>query len=879
MIGRTLSHYQIVEKLGQGGMGVVYKARDLHLDRLVAIKVLPQDKIADPERKRQFVREAKAASALNHPNIVTIHDIDEAEDICFITMEYVEGKTLQDMIRQDRLPLDRSLGYGIQIADALAKAHAEGIVHRDLKPSNVMVTEGNLVKVLDFGLAKLAGQTLHDSDEEITHSYDSHTGEGTVLGTLPFMSPEQARGQDLDHRTDIFSLGVVLYNMVAGETPFHGPHAAAILEKLLHSPTPSLRTSYPDIPDMLEQTIARATAKDPGDRYQSMQELANDLRSISGADNLAAVFAGIAGSVKTGNIPSKSKKWIAGHRFAFLTVVAIILVFLAAMLFRDRLPQWLGGTALPSPIRLVVLPFTNIGADSDSQAICDGLMEIISTKFNQMQQYQDTLHIVPASEVRTEKVISPSHARRAFGANLVLTGSVQKILDRILLTINLIDAGTLRQIDGRVFSAGAGELMTLEEEAFVQAAAMLELNLNPRARQALSAGQTRIAAAYDDYLQAVGYLARYDIAENVEKAIRHFQQSIHADERYALAHAGLGEAYWRKYQRTKAPYWADEALTSCLRAAGINDRLARVHVTLGIVFTGTGKPEKAFEELTHAIALEPRNAEAHRELARACEALGKMSEAEATYRKAIQLNPHSWSSYWNLGVFYYRRSQYTSAAAQFLEVIRLAPDHFRAYSSLGGIYVYQGAFDRAVEMFRRSLAIKPSTQAYSNLAAVHIFQGHSSEAVSLLEKAIALGETSHEVLGNLADAYSLTPGFSSKAPAAYEQAVDLAYKALAVNPNDPARANLAFYLIRLGNRKQALEEIERALKQSPKDQNILFWAALVYEFAGDRENALDALNASVAGGYPLALIRAVPDLRELRKDPRYLDLIEGRSPR
>jgi tetratricopeptide (TPR) repeat protein/predicted Ser/Thr protein kinase len=878
MLGRTLSHYRVIEKLGQGGMGIVYKAQDLHLDRLVALKVLPQDKISDPERKRRFVHEAKAASALNHPNIITIYDIDEAENICFIAMEYVAGRTLQDMIRWEKLPLNQSLGYGVQIAEALAKAHSAGIIHRDLKPSNVMVTAENLVKVLDFGLAKLTALTGSHAGGEVTRSFDSRTGEGVVLGTLSYMSPEQARGQDLDHRSDIFSLGVVIYNMVAGQAPFQGPHAAAILDKLLYSPTPPLKDYCPDISNALERTIARATAKNPEDRYQSMQELATALRSISDPAGQAVTLSNAADTMGTAAIGQRKKEWRIAWRPVFFSAAVILLALLTAWLFRERLPRWLGGSALPHQIRLAVLPFNNVGADTGTQSICDGLMEILATKFNQVQQFQNTLDIVPASEVRTEKVLSPSHARRHFGANLVLTGSVQKILDRILLTINLVDTGTLRQIDGQICNARAEELITLEEDAFNSAASMLELELNPNERRMLSAGETRIPSAYNAYLQAVGYLARYDVGENVDKAIQLFQQAIHEDPRYALAHAGLGEAYWRKFRRTTEPRYADAALSSCLRAVEINSQFARVHVALGIVFTGTGKPEKAVDELMSAIALEPRSAEAYRELARAYEALGKMHEAEATYRKAIQLKPDSWSCYSNLGAFYYKRSQYALAAEQFLQVIRLAPDQFRAYSNLGAIYIYQGKFRKADEVFRKSLAIQAWPQAYSNLAASYILQGRYSEAVPLLEKAVAMEDASYDAWGNLADAYSQTHGLSSKAPAAYRHAVELAEKDLAVNSNSPARANLAFYLIKLGNRKRAIEEIERASKVSPEDQNILFWAAVVYESAGDRKDALDALSAAAARGYSLAVIRAVSDLKDLRKDPRYSDLVEGHLP-
>jgi eukaryotic-like serine/threonine-protein kinase len=874
MIGRTLAHYRIEEKLGQGGMGIVYKAMDTHLDRHVAVKVLPQDMVADPERVRRFVQEAKAASALNHPNIITIYDIDESDGIHFIAMEYVEGVTLQKMVHNGQLRLNESLEYGTQIADALSKAHSAGIVHRDLKPSNIMITNENRVKVLDFGLAKL--QWKEDSAE----SFTTLTGKGDILGTLPYMSPEQVRGLELDSRTDIFSLGVVLYQMLTGELPFRGPHAAAVLDSLLNTPTPSLRFHYPDAPDTLERTVLRATAKKPEDRYQSMQELASDLRLIrslpkpaeparhltSEADSTLSTMAPV---VKKRRIPSR-------RRFFIISAVVLFAACLLAFLFRERLLPPLGGTVLPAQIRLAVLPFSNIGASAANEPLCDGIMEILATKFNEMEQLQSTLSVVPASEIRTEKITSAARARRAFGINLALTGSVQKFGDTVLLTINLVDAKSLRQLDGRVCRASMSELLDLEEEAFSRALSMLELKLPLETRQMLNAGATRIPSAYNFYVQAVGYLVRYDLTENIDKAIQLFQKALAEDRRYALAYAGLGEACWRKFRNTKEQKWVDAALSNCARAAEIDERVAHVHITLGMIYTGIGRPEKAVAELERALAVKPKSAEAYRELGRAYEAMGKKNEAEATYRKAIRFQPDLWSCYWNLGAFYYRQAKYGPAATQFLEVIKRTPDHFGAYASLGGVYIFEGKFDEASEMFRRSLAIRSSPQAYSNLAASYILQGHASEAVPLLEKATAMGTLSYETWGNLADAYSQLPSLVTKAPAAYERAIELATKDLEINPNNSAaRASRAFYLVRLGNKTRALEEIEQAGKSAPNDSNVLFWAALVCEASGDREKALKNLARAAAGGYSLAVIRAASDLVELRKDPRYQNMIEN----
>ena len=374
--------------------------------------------------------------------------------------------------------------------------------------------------------------------------------------------------------------------------------------------------------------------------------------------------------------------------------------------------------------------------------------------------------------------------------------------------------------------------------------------------------------------------ARYDVPEKLDRAIQLFQQAIRKDARYALAYAGLGEAYYQKFKSSKEHKWADAALYNCRQAQSIDNRLARVHVTLGMVYAGLSRPEQAVKELNSALAIEPGNADAYRELGRAYEKLGKTDQAETIFRKAIQLQPDSWTCHWNLGGFFYRCARYEESAQQFLEVIRLIPNHFRAYSSLGGIYLFQGKFDKAEEMFRKSMEIRPSVPTYSNLAASCILQGRAAEAVPFLEKAIRMEDASYETWGNLGDAYSLTAGLSAKAPEAYRRARDKAASYLSANSMDGlARAQMAFYMIRLRDKKHALKEIAKARKMTPKDENVLFWAALIYEAAGNRDEALENLASAAAGGYSPAIIRTVSDLSELRKDARYRDRIELKSSR
>lgn len=869
MIGQTLLHYQILEKLGQGGMGVVYKARDLHLDRFVAIKILPPEKVSDPERRRRFVLEAKAASALNHPGIIVIHDIDESDGVHFIAMEYITGQTLQSVIRERRLRLAQSLDYAIQIADALGTAHSAGVVHRDLKPSNVMVTREELVKVLDFGLAKLTGWQVQPgaTDEEITKSLDESTGEGRILGTLAYMSPEQARGHELDYRTDIFSLGIVLYHMVAGELPFRGPHTASVLDKILHAPVPSLRTMDPEVPESLEVAISCATAKNTNARYQSMHEMSCALRAVKRKmDVTVTTISGISGA--------KRARLNIFH-WSVLAAALLLLVLLLTLPFRGRVAPTGKETHAPARIRLVVLPFTNIGTRVENQEICDGLAETLATRFTQIAQFQKNLSVISSTDVRAEKVSSVQQARRLFDANYALAGSIQKYGDGLRVLFYLVDARSLQQLGAETYEASAGRILGMDEEIFKRALSMLRISPNPAELEAMNVGKTSNPDAYYFYIQAKGALARYDIPEKLDKSIRLFQQSIRKDPEYARAHAGLGEAYYQKFKITKDRKWADAALSSCKRAKSINDRLTQVQITLGMVYTGLGRPEQAIRELNEAIAVEPGNADAHRELGRAYTRIGKTEQAETALQKAIQLQPDSWPCHWDLAGFYYRRAKYEESAEQFLEVIRLFPNHFLAYNSLGGIYLYLGKFDEAEGILLRSLEIQPSVQGYTNLAADYIFRGRSAEAVAVLQKAVQMDGVTFEAWGNLGDAYALTSALSDKAPGAYKKALDLVSNYLSINAADGmARAEMAYYLVRLGDKKRALREIEKAVKQVPPDNNVRFWGSLVYEAAGDRDRALESLKSAVAGGYSRAVIQATSDLSELRKDPRYRDLME-----
>ncbi len=866
MAPRLVSHYEILEKLGEGGMGVVYRALDLRLGRPVALKFLSSHLLASEDARNRFFQEARAIAALNHPHIATLYEADAEEETPFLALEYLPGGTLRSRLRDLHaaglaLSCAELIAYALQVAAALAYAHRHGIIHRDVKSENVMFTEAGDLKITDFGLARYQGAP-------------THTRGGGVAGTIAYMAPERLQGLEADARADVFSFGVVLYEAATGELPFQGEHQAAVLHQVIHTPTPAVTRLRPDLPAAFERIVDRATAKDRDQRYQSIEELADDLRALrDGREREASAQLGRTPSAQTMSLPpTAGPRPVTRRRLwrAALLVVLLCLAVVGGALLRDRLREILKPEQRPAVHRLAVLPFTNVGDDPANQAFCDGLMETLTNRLTQLEQFQGALRVVPATEVRDGEIASTSAARRAFGATLVLGGSVERLGKRVRLMVNLVDALSLEQLRSKQIATQVGDLWALQDGVVDLVTELLELELRPAARDMLRAGETRSGAAYDLFVQGHGYLARWDKGENVEKAISLFQQALREDPKYALAHAGLGEALWRRYWHTKEPSWIKEAQKSCSRALELNDRLAALYVTRGIILAGTGSPEEAVKDLERALKLDPSNATAYRALGDAYRGLGDYGAAERILRKAIDLRSNDWAAYKDLGMFYYRRGNYPAAEPCFRRMTELNPDDYLGYRQLGGTYYLMGRYDEAIALHKKSLAIRPTEVAFSNLGTIYFFQDRYAEAAQAFEEAVKQGTVKYLIWGNLADAYLRTTGPTEKSAHAYRRAVQLAERDLTVNAKDSeTRASLAVYCARLGQKERAESAAGEARRLAPGNVTVLFRSGLAYELAGKRDLAIAALRDALAGGYSAAEIQRHPDLAGLRQDPRF----------
>ncbi len=854
MIGRTVSHYKILEKLGEGGMGVVYKARDTKLDRDVALKFLSTHLIASEKEKQRFTREAKAVAALNHPNICTIHNVDEHNDRQFIVMEYIEGSTLREKLRENGLKVQTALPYAIQILKALKEAHSKGIVHRDIKCNNIMVTPDDRIKIMDFGLAKLKGSA------QVTKT-------GKTVGTITYMSPEQVRGEEVDRRSDIWSFGVVLYEMLTGVLPFKEDYEHAVMYSILNEDPPPVTRVTPSLPHELEEIVNRCIAKDPSERYQNVADLLEDLLGI-----MDTKISG--GSTHTAGGPILNQVTKQRATLAGVLILSIGVLIFAMLAYNESFEQNAAFEGVePGPIRLAVLPIK--GDDPSRQIFRDGLSETITSNLTKMEQSHEDFWVIPAEEIRDLGVTSLSEVHTTLGVNYAITGSLQPFGEQLRLIFNLVDAKNRRQVGSTIIDEDASNIPALYERSVENVLNMLNVEFQSETREVMTAGHSAVSPAFEKYIEGIGHLQRYDRIENINDAIDSFKQSIELDPEFALAHAGLGQAYWRKYDYTRETNWLGSADKEARAALDINSDLTQVNITMGVINTEFGRYEEAVENFNDVLATDPTNADAYRELAWVYESLGEIEKAESTLRRSIQLKPDYWAGHNMLGAIYLRNNLFESAIEKFEKVIELTPDNYTGYMNLGITYYYLDRYDEARSMFEKSLELEESYDASNNLAMLNFMEGRYKDAARLFESALELGDGDYLLWGNLASAYYWTPGEREKAQSIFERAIELAKEQKEINPNDPyVTIDLAGYQAKIGDEENARNNIKTALDLAPDNTLVLFIAGTAYEQMGDREEALHWIEKAIEHGHSKSEIMNQPDLQDLISDERFQQLIE-----
>jgi eukaryotic-like serine/threonine-protein kinase len=860
LTGATIGRFTVTRRLGAGGMGQVYAAEDTTLRRIVAIKrMAPHSRPSEDDHKR-LLKEAQRASALNHHGIGGIYDVFEHAGELWLVMEFVEGETLRHRL-QEPISTEEFFSIAIQCCEGLQAAHEKGIIHGDIKPDNIMIAPGNRVKILDFGVAR---RRWSSSPSDVTKSMETMVATG---GTPAYMAPEVLLQRPDDGRSDIFSLGLVFYEMLGGAQPFQSDSLATTVARIVHEEPPTLK----NVPGPLAKVINRALAKKPEERYPTVGALLEDLRRVQQGLKPKRVFA--PGAV---------------HQYRILAAMAIVLVVLAAMLAFKPMRQLLrserasssppAAQALPQTKILAVLPYAASNNDPKLAALGEGLIENIAAKLGKLSEDR-AFEVITPRTLQDKKISTLPDAARMFGANLGLTIALEPQSPVLLkVTYSLLSPHSGAAVGGGSLTVPTGDAFSVEQiisEGMVKA---LHLQLRPEEQAALKYHGTDQATAYEYYLQAEGYLLDGTKAENRDNAELMAREALKLDPNFGMAKAALGEAEWLKYTETKQKQWIAPAQAACNEAIKSGNAGAAGHACLARIDDGTGHYAEAVAEYQLALGLEPNNEDAAVHLASAYEHEGKITEAENAYQQAIQAHPNSKLPYNSLGIFYRERNEYDKALQMFEKVTEIAPDWYGTYVNIGAIYNDIGQYQKAIDPLKKSIAIRASYPGYVNLGMAYAGLREWTEAVSAYQEAIKLDPQESITWGNLGNAFYYG-GQKAASRQPYQKAIELCLEELKVNPKDPlVLSEAAGYYSMLDDRNHALEYLKQALEYGRNDKEILLDAAGVYNQLGDSGPALEWLGKAIQAGYTREKIQADPEFANLVDTPAYQQLMKSSHP-
>ncbi len=849
--------YRVAGKIGSGGMAVVYRAFDLQLhSKPVVIKVLKEKSYRSSWFEKKFRQEIKVLARLNHPRVVGVSDTGQTPDgKPFFVMEYVEGKTLRSEIKPEGMQFERVAQIIRQVGQALSAAHQQEILHLDLKPENILLQDlgdGAVeVKLIDFGIAKVR-------DAEATTS--SHSTQ--IAGTIGYMAPEQLMKKPTAS-SDVYALGVIAHEMITGARPFNPDSPFELLDLQRHGVRTRPSSLRPDLPIPAEKLICSAIEFEARKRPPKAKGFAENLaRCLLGEGSISAT-------------PASAPRWLGtGSRYRQIAWAASLLLLLSVVLvfIYPAVRDWLY-PPIPAQKNVVILPFRAVGGGTDDRNYCNGLTETVTATLGRLQ----TISVAPAQEVRAREVDNPATARAEFGATLVLDGTWQRSGDTIRINLSLIEPSQAKQLRTDTITESIENLFELQDQVVAAVIRMLEIQAYPAELVETPSQFSTTPAAYDLYLRGRGYLQEYHKPENLEGAVSLFQEVLKIDPDFALAYAGLGETYRKKYQYTNEVTWLNHARDACSKAVSLEDKLSEVHTCLGLVYQEEGKYEQARSELERAFELDSNSDVALRALAAAYEQLSSFAGAENTYRRAVEIRPDYWGGYHDLGAFYARRTKFIEATEMFEQVVRLAPDSFRALYNLGAILILQGEEERAIPLLQQSLAIRPSMEGLNNLGTAYVNLRQYDNAAGTYQAALELDENDYLVWGNLGEALARLPTRQQEAHPAFENAISRGLEKLPINPrNWTLLCDLARYHAMIGSNTEALDYLENAIELAPSGAGLFYRAALVHKQLGDDEPAITWIEKALDAGLPVRDVLSTHDFDSLQTYPRFQTLLKDR---
>lgn len=864
----TLAHYELLERLGRGGMGVVYRARDTRLERDVAIKLLPGHVSRDAERRARFLREARAAARLNHPNIATIYEVGEAEapagllgdtelvsgpgpqPVLYLAMELVTGEDLGTRLAVGPLPEDEVVELARQVVQGLDHAHRAGVVHRDMKPHNLRLTPEGVVKILDFGLAKLMAPDSARSEGDTTFL----TTEGMILGTAPYMSPEQVQGEGVDARSDLFSFGVVLYQMISGTLPFESGGFVRYVRSLVHTDPRPLSEARPGVSPELERIVSRLLAKDPEARYPSAAAVLADL-----AELLPETGSRTPGRFRDPLLSGLSRRpsWrrLAGRRLPWAAALLLVVLLGAGVLVLTLLP----GTAGPPVTHVAVLPFENQTSNPSLDAYYEGIGTALARKLASVPG----VNVVPELDVRryrdTDK--TAEEISRELDVGTLIQGYVQGGDDWVVVDVHLANAAPYMSLWERPFEGDPDDLLLLQERLVDWVLRHLPVSVSARERRRLRENPTASREAWDAYFQGLALLEQVNDIDSLERAVTHFERAVEADPRFAWAHAALSETYWRLARSERDPGILDSARFHAERGVELSPDEPQLRVPLARVARARGQRDKAAEGLRSALELNPNLDQVHRELASTLQESGRFDLAEESLKAAIDLRPSYWQHWNEYGLLQFNTGDYGAAEEAFRRADELSPPGVvQPLENIGTVRLAQDDLTGALEAYERIPDGERTPSLYYNMGTLSFFTGKLDEAERLYSKAVELSPREPAFRTALADVREQLEK-PAEAAAEYEKALDLVERLLAADPGSRDKRALRGYLAARLGRCRDLDRTVRELEagDATVEQSILLARGMAL---CDRDEAARRVQALLDRGIPAERLQGEIELRE-----------------